>query len=252
MSAIKSFFAALQFLTFVPVSSRLSGGDLERSNSVIFFPLIGLIIGAAIASLDALLNRFIHAPLLFSAIAVLSMVVVSRGLHLDGLADTADGFLSSRSRERVLEIMRDSRIGAFGALAITSIILLKWSAVASLDRDIRWPAIALAPVAGRASLVFQLALLKNARGTESLADVFQRKCGPLQFIFALAVLFAAGWFSAAWLGLVVAASVFVFVLAFALYCARKVGGLTGDTLGAGCELAELAALLAFAIGQERC
>lgn len=239
MKAVKSFFAALGFLTFVPVPAQWKGGLAELGSSVFYFPIIGLLIGVFVSLFDYSLSLAVDAPDLVSALTVLAMIAVSRGLHLDGLADTADGFLSGRPRTRMLEIMRDSRLGTFGALAIVGLVLLKWTTLDALQSNIRWSVIAIAPLAGRASLVFQLALLNYAREDGGLADAFVKNSGAVQFTWSLTLLAGLSWCALGWLGLALAGSALLFSLIFAFYCYRKIRGLSGDTLGASAELVEL-------------
>ena len=165
----RSFLAALGFLTFLPIPARWSGGSRELGKSVYFFPVVGLLLGALTSVLDHVIGRVVQVPELQNTATLLVMVGVSRGLHLDGLADTADGFMSSRPPPRVLEIMRDSRLGTFGALAIFGVLMLKWSALGALGPDLRPWALVFAPLAGRAALVFQLSVLDYARQEGGLA-----------------------------------------------------------------------------------
>src|ERR1051325_1510206 len=105
---MKAFLAALQFLTVVPISMKLGEHDFERAPG--WFPLVGLFLGAVVSVADGAFGYAGVSGFLLAILTVGSLAALSGGLHLDGLADTADGFLSARPRERVLEIMRDSRI----------------------------------------------------------------------------------------------------------------------------------------------
>jgi adenosylcobinamide-GDP ribazoletransferase len=116
----------------------------------------------------------------------------------------------------------------------------------------RWWTIALMPLAGRSALVFQMGLLPYARPEGGLARVFVEKCGLFQQIFAAVFLMGTGWLTLAWPGLIAAGATVAMTVLFALYCHRKIGGLTGDTLGAGCELAELVPALTIIVCEGRC
>jgi len=166
------------------------------------------------------------------------MVGVSGALHLDGLADTADGFLSSRPRERILEIMRDSRVGPMGVLAIAGILLLKVAAFASLAPPVRFGTLLLLPLAGRVAPVLLMSMLDYVR-EQGLGTAFQRKRSLFAPVLALASLAAAGFLAVGTAGLVAAAGAAGATAVFALWCRAKIGGYTGDTLGAACELAEI-------------
>lgn len=238
---MKSFIAAIQFLTICPFVSNFKCEERNLSQSVFFFPLIGLLIGLLAALMDYGIS-FLLPPLPASVITIALLIGISGGFHMDGLADTADGFLSSRPKERILEIMRDSRIGPMGVIVVVVVILLKITALASISGSLRWITIMMMPVAGRCALVLQMNILPYAR-SDGLATVFTRQKSPFQPLSAF-ILFAAisGWLlGLTGLGSVILTS--VSVVLFSWYCRNKIGGFTGDTLGASCELAEIVPLL---------
>ena len=164
---------------------------------------------------------------------------VSGGMHLDGLSDTADGFLSARPRARILEIMKDSHVGVMGAAAIASLLLLKASAVASIPREMLWRVAFLMPVAGRSALVVSMAVLPYARPEGGVASVFYKRRLRSAALLAAALLATAGWLACRWSGLVCAGASVGAVLLFSAWAYRRIGGATGDTLGAACEIAEV-------------
>lgn len=235
---MKSFLAALRFLTILPIPFRGSGEEAHLGRSVPFFPIVGLLIGVTVATLDAGLNQF-FPPLLASVFVVIALIIVSGGLHVDGLADTADGLFSSRPRERILEIMRDSRTGPMGVAALICVIGLKIAAVGSIETEARWAAILMMPLAGRCALVVTLALLPYARSESGLVTAFQKNRSMPRAVWAVGLLALVGWFLAGPAGLAMAAVSLAGMLVFAGYTYLKIGGLTGDTLGAVCEIVEL-------------
>lgn len=242
---MKPLIAALQFLTICPGVARVACSERDIGRSTAWFAVVGLLIGAVVAALDRG-AMMVFPPLLSSVIAVVVLAAASGGLHTDGLADTADGFLSSRPRERVLEIMRDSRTGAMGVLAIGCMLLLKTTALAAVPGDWRWPVLVLMPLAGRCSMVLQLHGLPYAR-TGGLCSVFVAHRQRMDVALAVVVPVAVGWFLAGAVGVGAVAVAFLAVGGLARWSRNKIGGFTGDTLGAGCEVAELAvALLAAA------
>lgn len=242
---MKSLIAAFQFLTVCPFVSRIACDERDIGRSTPWFPLVGLLVGAAVALLDRGVS-LLFPPLLSSVIAVVALIAASGGLHMDGLADTADGFLSSRPRERMLEIMRDSRTGAMGVLGILCVFSLKVAAVASAPAALRWQALLLMPFAGRCSMVIQLALLPYAR-TGGLCSVFVQNARRLDVILTLIILCAvSGWIGGLF-GLYAAGASVATVVLFSLWCRNKIGGFTGDTLGAGCEGVELIPALVAAV-----
>lgn len=232
--------AALGFLTVIPLPTARAGATRGLADSVPFFPVVGLLIGAAVAGLAAGFARLLPSPLL-PVVLVIALAAVSGGLHLDGLCDTADGFLSRRSRERTLEIMRDSRIGAFGCLALVAVLGLKVASLAALPPERVVKAALLAPLAGRCVMVGMLCYLPYAR-PEGLATAFCRERHHWEAPWAALVLLAAAWFAAGPAGLIAAGAAAAGVAAFGALCLRKIGGMTGDTAGASCEIAETLAL----------
>jgi adenosylcobinamide-GDP ribazoletransferase len=243
---MKSFLAAVRFLTIVPLPAGESGEETHLSRSVPFFPVIGLLIGLGVATLDAALFH-LFPPFLTSVFVVIVLIAVSGGLHLDGLADTADGIFSSRPPEQMLEIMRDSRTGPMGVAALVCVIALKIAAIGSIEVGRRWAALLMVPLAGRCALVILLILLPYARSEGGLATVFQKNKSTLQAIWAIVLLALVGWLSAGSAGLVMAAVSIAGILLFAGFIYARIGGTTGDTLGAACEIVEaLPAIVAVA------
>ncbi len=249
MTLFGPLFAGLAFLTILPVPHRWCGESRDLERSLGWFPLIGLLIGGMIAGFDAGVNALL--PVLpASVLTVIAMVAISGALHLDGLADTADGFLSSRPRERILEIMRDSRVGPMGVFAIVGILTLKIAAVASLAPAARFGTVLLMPLAGRMAPVLLMSTLGYVR-ENGLVTAFQRKRTFFAPLFAVVVLSAAGFLAVGAIGLVAAAAAVGVTAIFALWCRTKIGGYTGDTLGAACELAEVVPALVVLMAAHR-
>jgi adenosylcobinamide-GDP ribazoletransferase len=246
---MKRLLAALRFLTILPLGSGSSETDLAAS--VPFFPVVGLLLGAAGAALAWGL-ALVAPPAVAAVVVVLALAAFSGCLHLDGLSDTADGFFSSRDRKRTLEIMKDSHIGAMGMIAVVAVLLLKTAALASLPPHAWWPVVLLMPLAGRAALVVHMALLPYAR-TSGTGMIFYRKQHRPAAVYGLVVLGLVCWlaFDYAGLNLRLAAAIWiaclVVCLLLAVYAYRKIGGATGDTLGAVCELIETVPVLTAAI-----
>lgn len=233
---MKQLLAALRFLTILPLPG--SGGTAEDAlaGSVPWFPVVGLLLGA-VAAAAAWALSLAAPPMVVAALIVILLLSFSGCLHLDGLSDTADGFFSSRSRERILEIMKDSHIGAMGVVAIVGVLLLKFAALASLPDAKLWPAVLLMPLAGRSAIVLHMALLPYARPDGS-GKVFYRRRPRWAAAWAIAVLVAVAYGVRGTEGLVIGAGCLAVTLAFSGYVYHKIGGATGDTLGAVCEIIE--------------
>lgn len=239
---MKPFFAALSFLTLVRVPVAWCGDESDLCRSLSWYAAVGLFIGIGMALLDQVLCALLPGTLLPSALLVVALVAVSGGLHLDGVADSADAFMSSRERDAMLHIMQDSRIGAMGALSIASLLLLKFAALVSLTGAARWGVIVLIPLAGRTALVLPLVMLPYAR-PGGLAELTRQQARPHHAWSAAALLLLSATLLLHLGGTIIAATVLLITLLFGRYCHNKIGGFTGDTLGATCELAELSTVV---------
>lgn len=246
---IARFFAALRFLTIVPCPEHLGAETEDLAGSLVFFPVVGALIGLLMAVAGWLLWPLLPA-LPAAAVMVFLMLAISGGLHLDGLADSADGLFSARPREQILEIMRDSRIGSMGVVGLVMALLMKTAALASLPQTQAAGALFLMPIAGRCLMIFTMALLPYARGTEGLAALFYERIGAQKKIvyWAGAMLYSGCWYAGGGAGLAAGAGALLVMLAFAWFCWKKIGGATGDTLGATCELGETMVALVLAVG----
>lgn len=235
---MKRFLAALQFLTVVPLPAGASPDERALGGSLPFFPVVGLLIGGAAAAADLGLG-LLFPTAVASVLTAILLIAASGALHIDGLADTADGLLSSRPRERMLAIMKDSRTGPMGVVAIVCVVALKVALLASVAGPWRFWVVLMLPLAGRCTLLLHLALLPYARPEGGLAAVFLRYRSPRHALWAAAFMMAAGLVCGALPGLVAAAASLAAATLLAAYFRRRLGGLTGDTLGAACELTEL-------------
>ncbi len=256
---MKRFLAALRFLTVFPVPGSWGSAEEDLARSVPCFPLVGLLLGGLGAATAWALERFKVPDMLAALALVVLLLGLSGCLHLDGLSDSADGLFSSRSRDRMLEIMKDSHVGPMGLVAVLVILLAKFSALASMPSGLRWPAVLLMPLAGRAAIVVHLALLRYVR-PGGLGTIFCQPVGSagraglrssrsasgtclasgicLAAVWALALLAFVGWGLFGPRGLAVAGVALAVMLGSAGYLKGKLGGITGDTLGAVSELLE--------------
>ncbi len=240
---MKGFFAAIKFLTILPVPRGLGGDEKTLARSVPYFPLVGLLIGLIAAAFDYTICQAL--PLMpASTLTVIILICLTGGLHMDGLADTADGFFSARPRDKMMDIMRDSRIGVMGVLTVMFVVLLKITLLVNISGTTRWSLILIMPLAGRAAIIALMAALPYARPEGGLATLFTGSRSWLHVLWAWGVLFAVAGGLAQWIGLAATILALIISVAFVLYNRSKIGGYTGDTLGAVCELAETAPLLA--------
>ncbi len=238
------FFAALQFLTLFPWPRRTDRSADEVGPSAIFFPVIGFLLGLILVLVNVLLAPF-ASPALLSVALVTVLALLTRGLHLDGLGDTFDGLGAGGDRERILRVMNDSHIGAFGVMAIVLVLFLKIHALASIDVD-RWRALLIAPVLGRWAMVLLGYRSKAAKA--GLGSTLIDHLGTKPFLFAtfISLLLVAAILHET--GIAMMAWVVIFTLASKSYFHRRLGGVTGDTFGALGELSETSVMVFLALG----
>jgi adenosylcobinamide-GDP ribazoletransferase len=240
---LRSFLTAVGFLTIVPTGVYHKENQIRFGAAQYYFPIVGLCIGLIVAAAGAVLN-LIADPLVTAVFLALLLSSLSGFLHMDGLADTADGFLSARNRERCLEIMKDSRIGVMGAVALGSIILLKTAAIYSIAPGDLTGALIVAAGAGRTALVVTMYFLPYARAEGGLGLLFRHDEGGFSALLTSLVVMLVLSVVLLPLKLMTITCIFVLVMIFfSAWCYKKIGGYTGDTLGCLCELMETALLL---------
>ena len=235
-SVFREFLIAFQFLTIFSIRKTLPFDEVGFGRSAAFFPLVGGIIGGLVWSLDLLLP-LVCPPAIRSVLLTAALAIFSRGLHLDGLADSADGFFGGRDRQHCLDIMKDSRIGTFGVLALAGVLLLKVRALDLLVGETRIHALLLAPVLSRWSHVALAFRSCPARG-EGLGTLLVRH------VHWREVLWASTSALVVTLLLTGSTGVLLFVVIAGITRAlthayhQRLGGVTGDTFGATGELVE--------------
>lgn len=241
---------ALRFLTAVPVPGLPPGDETWIVRSMAAFPLVGLLIGAAGAAAGFVAGWLWGAPLRAITVVVVWMLLTV-GLHLDGLADSCDALFSWRSRERKLEIMKDSRIGTMGALGLLAIVLLKVGALVTLG-PWWWLGTLLAPTWGRWADIYGIFFFPAAR-EGGLGRTFHDQVRRRDFVLASASALLIGvalrpiW--PLW-GALVVLLIWPIVHLLARRMVAALGGLTGDTYGALAEVGEVVTLLALAAAQQ--
>lgn len=246
---IAQFVAAIAFLTRLPAGRNSAFDAKDMARSTRWFPLVGGLLGGISVAALRLFAR-VFPPLVTAVLIVAIEAAVTGAMHFDGLADTADGFGGGRTRADVLRIMRDHAIGSYGAIALVLVIALKVATIATLaDSRYAVPGILLASILGRWSAVILSSTESYARPPEddgpnsvgSPTRFVGRRELAIATVTAVAVAIAVGrWFGGATLLLVAIATI-----CWGLWCRRRIGGVTGDTLGAGIEMSECLVLLLF-------
>ncbi len=237
---------AFTILTILPLEGPVTSPRSDPARSATYFPVVGAFIGGVLWAVD-FTGGFLPAGVR-AALLLIASTAVTGGLHLDGLADTCDGIFSRAGRERALEIMRDSRLGALGATGLVLTLLLKFGLLTELAPAYRALTLFLMPVCGRQAMVLLMSIYPYARRAEGLGGAFAGRVGGRQIrgslILTICLILAGALLSGA--GKPALAGLFSgFVLTFGLvylvsrYVAARLGGMTGDTYGAANEAAEL-------------
>ena len=235
----------MTFLTIFPVSRDLKRGPQDISNSRAFYPAVGLLMGLFLVGIEEGSSRLFTEPVI-AAFLVATLVIVTRALHLDGLMDVCDGVFGGFNPERRLEIMRDSRVGAFGVAGGITVLLLKYGALTALlglpGPGKEW-ALLLFPVLSRWTMVVLLGVFPYVR-TQGLGSPFHgggvKVATLVAGLSALAASFLLWGFAG--LGLFFGAVAVAWLVGYAM--AEALGGLTGDTYGATNEIIETTVIIA--------
>lgn len=284
---MNNFIWALKFLTIVPID-RDSRIKPSSSGSVVFwFPVVGLCIGI-VASITYLIFNFLFPPLILDALVIITYIIITRAMHLDGFADTCDGIWGGWSKEKRLEIMRDSRIGSFGAVGLVCLLGLKYLGLHSIgnvyavnvspfsvsasyifpfilseipvtlightfgNKEImstvnmivnKSSALIVMPVAGRWAQVCAAGLSLYARSESGTGSFILEGTTVKQVIYSSVLPIFLFWFFYHMKGIVLFVLIIIFALFWTWYIKRKIGGMTGDTLGATSEIIEVVFLL---------
>jgi adenosylcobinamide-GDP ribazoletransferase len=239
---MNAFIASLQFITAIPLGKPR---PFDPKGIIVCFPLAGLAIGLALALFDLIISA-LWPLLVVSALDVVLLAAISGALHLDGLADTADGLYGRREPQQALAIMKDSRVGAMGLVAVACLLLVKAAALTHVDQA-RFLALVIVPAYARAAMMVGMHFLPYARGEGGTGSPFFEtalKVADFKFVAVPVVLsLLLGWRA------VVLNLVFVMTTAGLIRIYRnKLGGITGDLLGAMTEIVETALFLAVCLG----
>jgi adenosylcobinamide-GDP ribazoletransferase len=242
---MRAFLIALQFLTILPIRVRGSYQQKDYTRALLFFPTVGLIIGLIISSVGLL-----PLPYPKSVIIILTLIVsflITGGLHLDGLADTCDGFYGQKPKERRLEIMKDSAIGVMGALGLISIILLKGAFLFMVPVELWFSTLILMTLCGRASMILGAALSSYARESGT-GQLFIGKVRLSILILSIGFTLMVSIALLQIKGLILCGLLLFPITIFLLISKIKIGGMTGDTLGALNEIIEVSTLAVLTSG----
>jgi adenosylcobinamide-GDP ribazoletransferase len=239
---MKNFLRALSFLTILPVGQIRLSEEKELARSMAFFPLVGLVVGLLLTAGYYLFSLFLPKSITLWLILGL-FALLTRGLHLDGFADTLDGLATGGSKERILEVMRDSRIGAFGVIGLILLMGAKYLALDQILNSSIYNSLILMTVLGRNSMVLVCYRSAYVRPEGGLAKSFVENLKLHELIISLASAFGVAFILLGMKGILVFLGVCFLNLGYRFFFIRKLGGVTGDILGAANELSELFCVL---------
>ncbi|ENK5393415.1 adenosylcobinamide-GDP ribazoletransferase [Listeria monocytogenes] len=238
---MKTLILLIQFFTRIPLPIEINMDEINLKKGSALLPFVGVVIGAwnwLVFSLVALVM-----PLPVAIIAGLfAEVIITGGFHVDALADTADGLFSSRNKERMLEIMKDSRVGANGVIAICFYFLFYGALFLSVPniQQIGWLFFVL-PIVAKGVTMLLFAKMSYAGSKEGLGSIFLGvPWWPIMTSQGIVLIVLALFFS--YVGLIAYAGVLIFTIIYRLFVYRRIGGMNGDTLGAGGQMGQLVCL----------
>jgi len=239
---MRYFIAATQFITILPLGKAET---FDPPKMIPYFPIVGILLGILVVLFDHVASRLWSIPVA-SLLDVIFLAILTGAFHLDGLGDSADGLLGQRSKEKTLTIMKDSRLGTMGLVAIVFGLALKWAGIAGLDSN-RTLLLIIVPAYARGSMLFGMRFLEYGRpdGGTGL-DFFKSRLKWTAFwgLTAPVVLsMFLGW-TALWLNLSFVALTAILIW----YYKRRVGCITGDMLGAMAEILESGLFLLVSLG----
>lgn len=243
MEELKRLVLALQFMTRIPIPIKLEIEENDFPGTTAYFPVVGLVIGLILSGVFMILKDIFPREIIITTIIALSYILIG-ALHIDGFSDTFDGLFSNKNKDKMLNIMRDSRLGTNGVIAAIFMILLKIMFLSNIKDYIVIPSLIIMPVLGRFSNTFAILISKSARGGEGLGGLMIGKIGFKEISIALIISILIGYIVMPIL-LFFKILIAIIVLTFLIvkYISSRIGGMTGDTLGATNELSELFVLI---------
>lgn len=238
---LRLFFIAIQFLTIIPLPFSVRCGEKDLGRSLAYFPLAGLALGALLAGLNYLLSLVLPRGIV-DLLLVTALAAVTGILHLDGVSDVCDALAARGDRERFLRIMKDSHIGAAGAVGLILVLLLKYQALLAIPATTKQQALFLFPLLARFGQVTMIVGARQARG-DGLGSLFISGAGWVQLLLATMTALAASLLLMGFSGLWLFVAACLLTWAIKAWFQRRIGGITGDIIGFASELNEILTLL---------
>ena len=242
---MNSFLIGLQFLTRIHIVRQTVWTAEDFGRSTRFFPLVGLVLGICYALAAWLLLYTLGMRSLTAALLLILPLLLTGGLHADGFMDTADGVFSGRERVRKLEIMKDSRVGAFGVVSFVMLMFVQFALLSDMAPLLLVPALFVMPIIGRLAMVLAVACFPYAREDgmgKTFADMADRSTVVIAALTTAVLVLPWGVLATAAL---VLGTLFAFL--FCRMMTNILGGVTGDVYGAATVLTETLVLAVFSL-----
>lgn len=241
---MRKLLIAISFFTRIPIQLKNVTED-EFYNSMILIPFVGVFIGLILFMASFLLS-FLHFAELQAILLIIIYIWLTGGLHLDGFSDTVDGLFSARDQEKMMEIMKDSRLGAFGAIGLILLILTNWLGFKIILTNYP-PVLLVMPVFGRTAAIMSTCFCHYAKGGGGLGKRFVEMTKPRHFIGYFIFLLIFATIILGLVGLLVTVLSCILALFLMAYLQKKIGGMTGDTIGMTIELNQTFFIILFSI-----
>lgn len=237
---------AIQFLTPLPAGKVREVSHEEVAKTVLFFPFVGILQGLILFGAAHFIYKFFSFDAA-SGLVLLLWILVTGALHLDGLADTIDGLIGGRDKKEALQIMRKGNTGPFGMTALFMVLLLKYLSINSLSLTEGPEILFVVPLIGKTSIVYLNYLIPYAREGGGLGKAFVEGTDGPKLLFNILITLYFLSLLIGYRGLFAFLAVILFISAAKVYLKRKIGGVTGDTMGAASELSEVVFLVGMLI-----
>jgi len=246
---IKRFLLAVQLLTKIPIVWHLDVNEEDFGRSMVYYPLVGSIIGGILILLN-LGSSKLFSSLTSNILVVVVWIYLTGGLHLDGFADMADGIAGGRDKDSILRIMRDSSIGAKGAVAVFCLLAIKIGFLDEISTSFRNQSLLFCPMLGRWAMVLISVVNRYARSEGGMGKIFVENVRKIDLVVATAIIAVPLFFSQN-VTMIFPLIAALMTVAIVTYISRKkIDGITGDIIGATSEITEVVAIVTIAISAQ--
>lgn len=236
------FLVALELLTIIPVKLKKTASNDDVTKSMTYFPVVGLLLGAILVLVNLVVSP-LFPPLAAKALVLITLVIATGASHLNGFADTCNGFFTGKSRSEILATMQESRLYSVGIVSLVSLLLVKFALLYGLVERVELKALLLMPVIGRWAMVVMGTITSYAQEKGEERFYLAGKANYEALLRTSAIAFIICLLLLGFLVIPLMFVVYLSILALRWFSLRKIGGITNDVLGATTELMEVVTLL---------